>query len=155
MHTVQMQNATQLGMVVVVLFLVLLLNHVHSQQQAALIDIINRQREDTQVQLRAQNTGFEQAITAVSDATSKAVQSITYPDAQSNSPLVRNADLPSVREMPIRERDLSLDYTDPTDVTLPDTYFRPDVAMLTDDLNGPLGIPGLKIDRARYVGDEV
>lgn len=149
-----MQNATQLITIVIVVILVILLDLRSRREQDTLRDIISRQQQVHKDQLTEQRmameSGFTRAVAAVSDATAKAVQSITYPETLSSPVQVPNSQLPAVREMPVRERVLDLDYTDPTDETMPEVVLRPDVGVLGDDVNGPLGIPGLHVDPARY-----
>lgn len=98
---------------------------------------------------------FTKAVEVTSDATAKAVQSITYPEvtqpATGNGRVATENLLPP-RDMGGLERDVTLDYSDPTDATIPDAVLRPDTAMLGDDLNSPMGIPGFKVDPQRYGG---
>jgi len=113
--------------------------------------IAGRNQPNSADLLAAQRESFQLAVSTVADATAKAIASITYPEAVSNSSLYKNEQLPSVREMPVLERDMTLDYSDPTDDTIPDwPVLRDPTGLLGDDVNAPLGIPGLLVDKERY-----
>lgn len=125
-----------------------------SRGSIQMFELMEQQRLAHQADAAAQERTFQRAVLAVSDATAKAVQSITYPEALSTSSQVPNGELPAVREMPVRERDMTWDFSDPTDAGIPDPVLRPDSSMLGDP-HSPMGIPGFQVDPNRYDGPGV